>query len=83
MTREEMLDIVESLPEEEQLWLMNHIIRKFWPEFQGKPVAFYDPSETFDDLDNEQENKFWDKKWESLQAGRSSGGMHYVPKETE
>ncbi|MEW6041677.1 MAG: hypothetical protein AB1633_09160 [Elusimicrobiota bacterium] len=54
MTREEVAKIVEGLSKEDQLWLLNKIIRRFWPEFKGKPVAFYDPSEFWDDWDNKE-----------------------------
>ena len=74
MTREEVLNVVESLSEEDQLWLMNHIIRKFWPEFKGKPVAFYDPSEFWDDWEDKEVDEFYNvyDGEEDIQAGRHS-----------
>jgi len=69
MTREEVAKIVEGLSKEDQLWLLNEIIRRFWPEFKGKPVAFYDPSEFWDDWDNKEVDEYYQKKWDDLQTG--------------
>ncbi|GEA14833.1 hypothetical protein E308F_10770 [Moorella sp. E308F] len=77
MNREEVARVVEQLPREDQIWLMNQIIWRFWPQFQGKAVAFYDPTETWDDWDDKELDEYYRKKWEKakerqerLQAGR-------------
>ncbi|PHJ36868.1 hypothetical protein P378_19965 [Desulforamulus profundi] len=49
MTREEVAKIVEGLSREDQIWLLNEIIRQIWPQFRGKPVVLNDPSEFWDD----------------------------------
>jgi hypothetical protein len=71
MTKEEMARIIEKMPKEDQIWLMNLIIRRFWPEFEGKPVAFYDPSEFWDDWEDEEVDRFYDGE-ENIQTRRRS-----------
>lgn len=72
MTKEEVARIIEKMPKEDQIWLMNLIIRRFWPEFEGKPVAFYDPSEFWDDWEDRETDEFYHRKWQELQSGRHS-----------
>ncbi|WP_027365107.1 hypothetical protein [Desulfotruncus alcoholivorax] len=70
MKKEEVAKIVEGLSKEDQIWLLNEIICRFWPEFKGKPVGFYDLSKVIDDWDDKELDEYYQKKWDELQAGR-------------
>jgi len=64
MTREDVGKMVEEMSREDQIWLMNQIIWRFWPEFRGRAVAFYDPSEFWDDWDDKELDEHYNQKWE-------------------
>ena len=69
MKKKEAAKIVERLSKEDQIWLLNQIIWRFWPEFAGKPVGLYDISKEFDDWHDKELDEYYGKKWNELSSG--------------
>ncbi|OPY61671.1 MAG: Nucleotidyltransferase domain protein [Pelotomaculum sp. PtaU1.Bin065] len=66
MTRDELAKIVEEMSKEDQIWLLNQIIWRFWPEFKGMSVAFWDPSKFWDDWDDEEVDRYYHELHDKL-----------------
>ncbi len=66
MTRREIFEAAAGLPKEDQIWLVRQLVWRIWPEFAGRPVAFFDPSFYWDDWDDEEVDRAYKEQFSKL-----------------
>ncbi|MDA8335436.1 MAG: hypothetical protein M0Z41_10695 [Peptococcaceae bacterium] len=66
-TKEDVEKSVQELSREDQLWLLNRIVWRWWPQFQGRAVGLYDPAEVWDDWDDKELDEFYERKWKEAE----------------
>jgi hypothetical protein len=67
VTKEELDRAVREMSREDQVWLLNRIVWRWWPQFQGKAVGFYDPAGFWDDWNDQELDEFYNRKLREAQ----------------